>query len=157
MHAPTDTSLAASGQVIAQGSVSVLLVSFYHSAFDLAFPFLLPALVLIITDLFFGVKAAKVRGEDVRLSRAVRRTIDKIVSYTCWIVLAATLSVAFDLPSLNRVILGIVIGIELISVVTNYLTLKGKRVTGLWDTFLSIIGRRVGEDLSGIHIEDQHK
>lgn len=155
MHTPADTtSVAATSQVVAQGSVSALLVSFYHDALDLAFPFIIPALFLILVDLLFGVQAAKRRKEDVRISRAIRRTIDKMVSYACWIILSATLSVAFALPNLSKIILGIVIGIELISVVTNYFTMRGKKVSGLWETAMSIIGHKVGEDLSTIKIED---
>ena len=42
---------------------------------------LLVAFVLIVADLRFGVRASKKRGEKVRGSRVVRRTINKLVDY----------------------------------------------------------------------------
>lgn len=154
MYTPTDSTAVATSSLVAQGSTSVLLLTFYHNAIQLAFPFIIPALILILVDLIFGCSAAKKRGEIVRFSRAVRRTLDKIVSYTCWVILAATLSVAFSLAALNKIILGVVMGIEMISVISNYFEIKGKKVTGLWDVMLKIAGKKLDEDLSDIKIED---
>lgn len=148
------TYTAATAQAVAQGSTSILMVAFFRDSLQLALPFIVPALVLILVDLIFGCMASKRRGEDVRTSRAIRRTIDKIVSYTCWVILSASLAVAFTLPSLNKIILGIVMGVELISVITNYFAMKGKKITGLQETLIKIAGKKVDEDLSGIKIED---
>lgn len=152
---PADsTYVAPVGAMVTQGATSALIVAFYHDAFALAFPFVVPAVALIMADLVFGCAASKKKGEQVRFSCAVRRTIDKIVSYGCWVILAAALAVAFKFPALNQIILAIVMGVELISVVTNYFAIKGKKVTGLWDAFLKIIGRKFNTDLSDIKIED---
>ena len=55
---------------------------------------LLVAVFLIICDLRFGVKAAKKRGEEVRFSRAGRRTINKMVDYLCWFFLACSIELS---------------------------------------------------------------
>lgn len=137
-----------------QGATAVLMVSFYHDALSIAFPFIIPALILIVVDLIFGCQASKKRGEEVRTSKAIRRTMDKLISYTCWVLLSATLAVAFSFPALNKIILGIVMGVELISVISNYFAMRGKKITGLWETMLKILGKKIDTDLSDVKIED---
>ena len=45
--------------------------------------FFLLGLILIFADLRFGVEAARIRKEKVRTSRAIRRTVNKIIDYLC--------------------------------------------------------------------------
>lgn len=49
------------------------------------------ALVLIFADLWFGTSASKYRKEEVRFSRAGRRTFNKIVDYICYLFIGITL------------------------------------------------------------------
>lgn len=56
------------------------------------------ALVLILGDLWFGVRASKYRGEPVRRSRAGRRTFNKIVDYLCYIFIGVTIGKAIAEP-----------------------------------------------------------
>lgn len=56
------------------------------------------ALVLIIADLWFGVSAAKHRGEKVRRSRAGRRTFNKVVDYLCYLFIGVTIGKAIAEP-----------------------------------------------------------
>lgn len=92
-------------------------------------PFIVLAVVLIITDCIFGVKAAKVRGEKIRRSRMLRRSINKLVDYICWITLAGMMGFAFGsalhVPVLSYVLFVIVCGIELISIFNNYFEYRG--------------------------------
>ena len=120
-------------------------------------PFLIVALLLIIVDLVFGIAAARKRNEIVRFSRALRRTVNKLVEYACWVILAASLAVAFDYKPLNWILLAVVIGNEMISILTNWLFVHGKKVTGLQDFFLALLGKKLDADTSGIHIEDAEK
>lgn len=120
-------------------------------------PFLIVALLLIIVDLVFGIAAARKRNETVRFSRALRRTVNKLVEYACWVILAASLAVAFDYKPLNWILLAVVIGNEMISILTNWLFVHGKKVTGLQDFFLALLGKKLDADTSGIHIEDAEK
>lgn len=139
---------------IAQGSVSVLAVAFLHDTITLMVPFICIAIILIIVDLIFGIAAAQRRGESVRVSRAIRRTVNKIVEYACWVILAASLAVAFNFKSLNWIILSIVIGNEMISIFSNWMFVHGKKVSGLQDFFLKLLGKKLDTDLSDIKIED---
>lgn len=56
------------------------------------------ALVLIIADLWFGVSAAKHRGDEVRRSRAGRRTFNKVVDYLCYLFIGVTIGKAIAEP-----------------------------------------------------------
>lgn len=85
----THTSLFTS----AFASLSVAIAGFYaHLA-----PWLVLGLVLVFLDLRFGIKAARVRGEQIRTSRAWRRTLSKTIDYLGWVTVAELLSRTFGL------------------------------------------------------------
>lgn len=94
--------------------------------------FMLLALILIIADLRFGITAAKKRGEQIRFSRAGRRTINKIVDYLCWILLAGAIGKTFgtslDMPILPAMVLLVIYGFEINSCYGNYFESRGKKV-----------------------------
>ena len=148
-HAPTDTT-----SIVVQGGAATLAVAFLQDTLDLAFPFLVVAGVVIIVDLIFGVQAAHKRGEDVRASKAIRRTIGKSVEYLSWVILGATLAIAFEWPSLSKWIIGVAISIELMSIISNWLALHGKKVTGLEEFAKGVLRDKTGHDASMIQITD---
>lgn len=94
--------------------------------------FMLLAIILIFVDLRFGIAAAIKRGEKIRFSRAGRRTINKIVDYLCWILLAAAIGKAFglpfDLPILPAIVLLVIYGFEINSCYGNYFEAHGKKI-----------------------------
>lgn len=49
---------------------------------------LLLAIILILADLFLGIKTARKRKEKVRKSGAWKRTINKACNYLLWILIA---------------------------------------------------------------------
>lgn len=114
---------------VTQFSAITILIEFFEPLWWV----LAAALVIIIVDLRFGVSAAKKRGETVRFSRAIRRTINKIVDYTCWILLAGVIGHAFGepfrIPLLPLIMLLVVFGCEINSCFSNYFEAKGKRVS----------------------------
>ena len=85
---------------------------------------------------------------------AIRRTTNKFVEYACWIILAASLAVAFKTPSLNWIFLALVIGNEMISIITNWLFVRGKKVSGLPEFFLKLLGDKAHMDTSDIKITE---
>ena len=93
------------------------------------------------------------RGKEVRLSRMIRRTVGKGFEYLCWITVSSSLSVAFDFHALQYIIFGVVAGNEVLSILTNWSVLHGKKVTIDW---VKILGKKVGmEDLSeNVKIEE---
>ncbi|MDR0659081.1 MAG: phage holin family protein [Mediterranea sp.] len=93
--------------------------------------FALLGIILIIADLRFGMRAAKIRGEKIRFSRAGRRTINKLVDYICWVFLAAAMDkafISFSIPLLPGLVLLVVYGFEINSCFANYFEARGKKI-----------------------------
>ena len=128
----------------AVASAGTLITSFYsHLA-----PWLVPGLVLVLVDLRYGVLAARVRGEEIRLSRAWRRTINKMIDYLCWVTVAElmsrTFAVSLGAPVVSMTMLFIIYGIEISSCVNNYFEYKGVRKRF---SFWKFINRKDIEDV----------
>lgn len=100
-------------------------------------PWLFLGLVLVMVDLRFGLLAAKARKEEIRPSRAWRRTLNKAVDYLCWVTLAEVCSRTFGVtmgsPIVGMGMLFIIYGIELNSCVNNYFDYKG--IKKKWNFF----------------------
>ena len=135
--------------VIAGATAAVIspLVDFYGKLL----PFLMLAMVLIFIDSRFGIQASRKRGETIRTSRAIRRAINKLVDYICWITLAGmignTFGTAFHIPLLSIIVLCIVYSIELTSIFNNYFYYKGinKKFNGL-KFFSKLTGNKAIEE-----------
>lgn len=129
--------------VIAGATAAVIspLINFYTKLL----PFLMLAILLIAIDSRFGIQASKKRGEAIRTSRAIRRAINKLVDYICWVTLAGmigqTFGTAFHIPLLSIIVLCIVYSIELTSIFNNYFFYKGikKKFNG-WKFFSKLTG-----------------
>ena len=134
--------------VIAGATAAVIspLVDFYSKLL----PFLILAVALIIIDSRFGILASRKRGETIRTSRAIRRAINKLVDYICWVTLAGmigqTFGTAFHIPLLSIIVLCIVYSIELTSIFNNYFFYKGinKKFNG-WKFFSKVTGQEAIE------------
>lgn len=87
------------------------------------------AIALILADLRFGIMAAKKRGEQIRGSRMRRRTMNKILDYSCWMFVAYTcrnsVGVVFGVPVVSVSIVLYVYLNELASASNNYADYKG--------------------------------
>lgn len=124
-------------------------------------PFIVLALVLIVTDCVFGVKAAKARGENIRRSRMLRRSINKLVDYICWITLAGMMGFAFGsalhVPVLSYVLFVIVCGIELTSIFNNYFEYRGVHIhIDVFKLLARLFGRPEIEESVSVQ-EDKNK
>lgn len=144
----TDSSPITS--TIAQGGVAVTALAFLHNAMNNMIPYAIAAIPLILLDLVWGVRAAKHRDEKVTFSRAFRRTMGKTFDYVAWLIIAATLALAFEKKWLEWVILGMVMGNEVISIIGNYLDTKGIKFS--WVGFYRWI-IKAGSNKAGIIME----
>lgn len=142
--------------VIAQGGAATIVMTFVNESLVKMLPFMFVAVALIITDLYFGIRAAKHRDEEVRMSKAIRRTVGKSFDYICWIIVSASLSVAFNAPAIEWGILAIVMGNEVISIITNYYSTRGLKISGLRETLVKWLGGKLDVDTSDIHIEEHN-
>lgn len=59
---------------------------------------ILLAVILILSDLWFGISASRVHSIAIRKSRAGRRTLNKLVDYICYILLGAVIGKAIGEP-----------------------------------------------------------
>ena len=132
------------------GFMAVTLSPILEQFYSLRYFFLLLPILLAV-DLLFGIKAAVVRKERVKRSRAVKRTLNKFVDYVCWLLLAGALGLVFGepfhIPILPIVVMAIVVSIELESCVVNYFEYKGKKVKFNWR---KLFGKKGEEMLGGI-------
>lgn len=77
--------------------------------YDLRWMILL-AVILILSDLWFGISASRVHGIAIRKSRAGRRTLNKLVDYICYILLGAVLGKAIGEPyGMNPIVVSITV------------------------------------------------
>lgn len=111
---------ASTGGVVVGTGISAALLLFFQQSFERMLPYLIIAAVVILIDLVFGIRAAKRKGDRIRISRAIRRTIGKAVEYFCWVVLASSLAVATGYTIIETGLMLVVIGVELISIAQNW-------------------------------------
>ena len=113
------------------GGMTAAVLSPFIDGWQRIIWFLILAIILILGDLRFGIAAAKKRGEHIRPSRAVRRSLNKLVDYICWLSIATVVGVnfgsVFGLPLLSVIIMAVVCVIELSSIIDNYLEYKKKK------------------------------
>lgn len=143
------------GALVMQSSISATAVVFLQEAVLRMIPYSVPALFLIALDLLYGVRAAKYRGEKVRISTAIRRSVTKCFSYVCWIIIASTLALAFKKDILEWVVLGVVYFNEMASIVGNYLQTKGIEFSfvGFYRWLLKVIAGKAGEAMDSAEAE----
>ena len=142
--------------LILQAGVAGAAVAFLQEAVLRMVPYSIAAVPLIILDLIWGIRAARYRKEAIRVSTAVRRTMTKILTYVCWIVLSSALAIAFQRPWIEWSILALVYANELASVVGNYLETKGLELSwkAIGAAISKIFGQKTGIDTEGINPAD---
>lgn len=148
------------GGVVAGAGLTTTLLLFFENSLERMIPYFFICGIVIILDLWFGVQAAKIRKEEVRISRAFRRTFGKTVEYFAWSVLASSLSVATGYEIIQTGLMLIVIGIECISIFQNWLTIKkGKKVVvDIPHVVENVISDKLGADVRGsIHVEGEEE
>lgn len=101
---------------------------------------LIVAFVLILADLRFGVEASRKRGEKIRGSRVIRRTVNKMIDYICWVsvawVLGQSFGKIFNIPLTAAIIMLAVCLIEISSIADNYFEYKGvNKKFNVWKFF----------------------
>lgn len=153
---------ASTGSVVVGAGMSATLLLFFRQSFERMLPYLCIAAAVIIIDLVFGIRAAKKKGDRIRISRAIRRTIGKAVEYFCWAVLASSLAVATGYTVIETALMLTVIGVELISIVQNWWYCKFGRVPRVHvdaaKVIEAVVEARTGANIDGaVSVEDGGK
>ena len=147
--------------------IKAIFIGFFgewsHLLHDLRWIILL-AILLILTDLWFGVRDnVYVKGEEFRFSRCGRRTFNKTIDYICYVLLGATLGKAIAEPyGVDPIITAITImifcyGFELDSIYGHICSIHGVHPPfSLWEFLLLLITLRWKTLVSGlIDLKDQ--
>ena len=126
----------------------------YAIIFDLRWMILL-AFVLILSDFWFGISVSKMKGIEVRKSKAGRRTLNKVIDYLCYVLLGAVIGKAIGDPyGLNPITVSITIMIlcycfEIDSIYNHICKLHGvKKRYSIWTIlwkFITFKFKDVGE------------
>ena len=135
----------------AMSAIGATIANFYtHLA-----PWLLLGAVLVLVDLRFGILASRRRGETIRASRAVRRTVNKMMDYLCWVTVAElasrTFGVTIGVPVVSMGTLFVIYAIEFNSCMNNYFEYKG--IKGRFDIWRLIRRRNVSEIIDDATVE----
>lgn len=143
------------------GSATATAITPFVSFYSALTPYIMLAIVLIVVDCRFGVKAAQKRGEVIRPSRKWRRSLNKLVDYICLITLAGlfgkTYSELLDIPALSAVSLLIVYGIELASIFNNYFEYRGIPLRISFRNILKVWWKKISKDAETIIEEKDDK
>lgn len=78
-------------------SLSTLFIEVGDILFELRW-WILAAFGLILADLWFGIRASRKKGLEIRRSSAGRRTFNKFIDYILYILLGTTLAMSIGQP-----------------------------------------------------------
>lgn len=121
--------------------------------------YMLLCLFITLLDLYYGIKESHKKGIEVRTSRALRRTGDKVVNYALWLLVSGCFYQAFGAPLgdnnhiLTAIVMSVAIFIEIKSVLGHVAVLYGLDGTVLGKILAKIIGKKVDRDV-GESIEE---
>lgn len=111
------------------GGFAMIASSFIIESLEHMIPWLVATAAVVICDLFFGIRKAFLMNEEIRFSRAIRRTMGKMVTYfafVCMVVMvdiASSINFRIDVWSCLLVCF-----IEFCSILSNILKPKGLEI-----------------------------
>lgn len=137
------------GSGVARGSITItMLGESQYILFELRWMLLL-AVALILADFWFGISVSKYLGKTIRRSRACRRTLNKLVDYLCYLLVAAFLGMALGDPlglkpvNIAMVSLLMCYGFEIDSIYSHICELHGvKNGISIWRIIIYLITLR---------------
>ncbi len=111
-------------------------------------------IVLIVVDCWMGLSDSRMNGVPIRPSRAGRRTMNKFVDYSCYLMLGGFLGKAIGEPlGVSPVVVAALAmlfacGFELDSIIGHWCSLHGVPKVSVWKILFSIVKskhRDIGE------------
>lgn len=105
---------------------AALAAAFIQESLSHMVPWLITTGAVIVCDLCFGIRKSLLMEEEVRVSRAVRRTMGKMVTYFSFVCMVCMVNVAAGNDyAIDRWACLLVCGIEFLSIISNILKPKG--------------------------------
>ena len=158
----TTPDIETTASAVVEGGVAAVTVAVLQKTVLAMIPFALPALVLVLLDLHFGIKAARHRykkykrpDDRVTFSKSLRGTVGKVFEFSCWLIIASSMTVAFQKEWIQWATLGLVYVNEIGSIIGNYLCTKDIEFSllGFFKAVLVFVARWIGNKL-GIVTDD---
>ncbi len=109
-----------------QGGFSAVAAAFVQESVVAMIPWVLVMFAVVFCDLCFAIRKCLLMGETVRISRAVRRTMGKVVTYFSFVLMVCMIEVAEGSSMhLDRWACLVVCAVEFSSIMSNILQPKG--------------------------------
>lgn len=140
------------------GTQAVIWASFSSEITDIIYELrwmIALCVALILADLWVGTRDSRRKGDDVRASRAGRRTCNKLIDYLCYLIVGCLLGLAVFEPlgictHLTTSAIGIGLGciFDLNSIIGHVCHLHGiKGNVNLWRVLMAYLGKK-NKDIS---------
>ena len=117
------------GDAVTQGVSSgfaALATAFVQESLSHMIPWLIVTCAVIVCDLCFGLRKSLCLGEEIRISKAIRRTMGKMVTYFSFVCMVCMMSVAAGTDyGIEKWSCLLVCFIEFCSILSNILKPKG--------------------------------
>ena len=108
------------------GGFAALATAFIQESLSHMVPWLIASAAVIVCDLCFGIRKSMMMKEEVRFSKAIRRTMGKMVTYFAFVCMVCMVEVAAGSAySIDKWSCLLVCFIEFCSIVSNILKPKG--------------------------------
>lgn len=112
-------------QGVSSGFAAVA-TAFIQESLSHMVPWLIVSCAVILCDLAFGLRKSMLMKEEVRISRAFRRTMGKMVTYFSFVCMVCMINVAAGNDyAIDKWSCLLVCGIEFLSIISNILKPKG--------------------------------
>lgn len=115
--------------VLLNSLMGATAIAYLQNTATQTFLWFVPCIAVIVADLVAGIRAAKHRGEEVRISTALRRTGNKVLCYFSWIVCCVALNERYVTEKCAWIGMGIVFVIETFSFFSNLLEPHGIKLS----------------------------
>lgn len=105
---------------------AALATAFVQESLSHMIPWLIVTCAVIVCDLAFGIRKSLIMGEDIRFSKAMRRTMGKMVTYFSFVCMVCMVSVAAGTDyGIDKWTCLLICFIEFCSILSNILKPKG--------------------------------
>ena len=112
-------------QGVSSGFAAVA-TTFIQESLSHMVPWFIVSCAVVICDLAFGIRKSMLMKEEIRISRAFRRTIGKMVTYFSFVCMVCMINVAAGNDyAIDKWACLLVCGIEFLSIIRNILKPKG--------------------------------
>lgn len=121
--------------IITKGSFKLLMntgfiilmdrIEFVSASINMMIPWLFVMFSVIFCDLMAGISKSQKLGEEIRLSRAFRDTMSKMVTYFSFVVMVVFIENISNIPTISKWSILFICFIEGCSIISNILKPKG--------------------------------